>query len=281
MKTLFKIFIVASLLLPLSINCLAKGGGEHITDMFMVYPFYAGDDSPFSTFYKSIQAAIDYQTFDPKDLTRKNTGHPIFTQKEPFTQTRWANHRIWYHWGFNKDPRKYKPLSDLVARNIREGLMSEDDKYTFYDRLITEWTYRNRELMKISAAILGYDYDSMSSAMRSQVNAFVTIPYCVHLLGDHFADQKEKEIILQMNLVVGDIYQAIDNLAGKSKANQEKALLLKSKLKRYEDSPENFLAALEEYFSEYLLSLSGELYDYRNKFKKLGYKPRPGSGYKF
>ena len=269
------------MLLPLSVECIAKSGGEHITHMFMIYPFYAGDDSPFSTFYKSIQAAIDYQTFDPKNLTDTKTGHPLFTKNEPFARTRWANHRIWYHWGFNKDPKKYKPLSDLVDRNIREGLMSEDDKYAFYDSLIIEWSYRNRELMKMAARILGYKYDSMSSAMRSQVNAFVTIPYCVHLLGDHFEDQKEKEIILQMDLVVGDIYNAIDNLAGRSTANQRKAQILKSKLKRYEDSPENFLAALEEYFSEYLLSLSGELYDYRNKFKKLGYKPRPGSGYKF
>lgn len=258
----------------------SKSGGEHITDMFMVYPFYAGSDTPFELFYKSIQGTIDYRVFNPNNLDPQ-TGNPLFLYEEPFVNTRWGNHRIWYHWGFNADPKRYKPLTDLVDRNIREGRMTEEAKFLFYEKLINEWSYRNRELMKMAAKILGYDYNSLSSAMRDQVNAFVTIPYSVHLIGDHFEDQKEKEIILQLDWVVKDIYDAIFKLSGPAADNRNKAKDLISKLKPYEHSPERFLEAMKDHFSPFLLSLDGPLYDYKMKFRRLQYKPRPGTNYRF
>lgn len=272
--------------LTFSLPLFAKNGGEHITDMYEVLPFYAGSDTPFKHFYECIQGAIDYKDFNPDKLVPQ-VGNPTFLLQEEFQYTIWGGskdggaHRIWFHWGFNKPPKEFEPLRTAVKENISKGRLLPENEAKFWNELGKERNRRNLELMRQAAKIFGYPTEGWSSAMRAQLNGFVTIPYSVHLLGDHFEGQSGQALILDMKSIVSDVYNAIDDLAGKEPGNRAKAKDLKSKLSHFESSPEAFLDELKKDFSPFLLSLSGGIYDYKKKFRQLGYTPRPGSNLKF
>ena len=110
----FLIFIIV-LFLPFA--NFAKSGKEHIQDMIDVYPFKVNEGDKIYKFFECVNAAIDYGTFNPENQV-KRPGKPKFLNQEPFQNTSWANHRIWYHWGFNANVRLYAPLTKLVKENI-------------------------------------------------------------------------------------------------------------------------------------------------------------------
>ena len=264
----FLIFIIV-LFLPFA--SIAKSGKEHIQDMIDVYPFKVKEGDKIYKFFECVNAAIDYGTFNPENQV-KRPGKPKFLNQAPFQNTSWANHRIWYHWGFNANVRLYAPLTKLVKENIANGEMRAEDEKLFYDSLYKEIGYRNNTLMDLASEVLGYPKDGRSSAMRSQLNAFVSIPYAVHLLGDRFEQFSETSIVQPIDDIIKSVYQAIDNLAGNEAENIQKAKTLKSELARYDDSPENFLAAMKTLIPDYILSLKGGIYDIQSKCIKLGYK---------
>ena len=70
----------------------------------------------------------------------------------------------------------------------------------------------------------------------------------------------------------GDIYNAIDDLAGKDRVNVLKARELKKELRGNQYDPKVFLDKMEEKFTLFILDLDGPLYNYKEKFERLGYK---------
>ena len=82
----------------------------------------------------------------------------------------------------------------------------------------------------------------------------------------------ETSIVQPIDDIIKSVYQAIDNLAGNEAENIQKAKTLKSELARYDDSPENFLAAMKTLIPDYILSLKGGIYDIQSKCIRLGYK---------
>lgn len=192
----------------LPVMSAAKGGREHIQDMIDVYPFKVQPGDAIYTFFECVQAAIDYsefsEMFNPETQKPISSKKPSFLYEPPFENTRWGNHRIWYHWGFNADVRLFSPLTLLVIENIAKGLM--------------RW----------AAKALGYPSSSWSGAMRDQLNAFVAIPYAVHLIGDRFKEYSVTFVVQPMDDIVKSVYNAIDDLAGSGnspeiRANKQKA----------------------------------------------------------
>ena len=245
------------------LNIFAKGGDKHIQDMIDVYPFEAQKGSQIYLFFESVQAYIDYQVLDPKNQNKK-VGNPIFLKENPrFANTTWDNHRIGYHWGFNTDIKYFKPLTKLVKKNFD----NENDKNEFYACMYGEIRKRNIIIMELAAKVLGYspNHEDWSKAMRDQINAFVAIPYAVHILGDHTTTITE--VIQPIDGVVESIYTAIDKIAGKS--NIEKAKQLKKKLYPFENNPIEFLNALKKFYPKFMLSLDNGIYDIKKKGIKL------------
>lgn len=265
----------------LPVMSAAKGGREHIQDMIDVYPFKVQPGDAIYTFFECVQAAIDYsefsESFNPETQKPISSKKPSFLYKCPFKNTKWGNHRIWYHWGFNADVRLFSPLTLMVNENIAKGLMREEDRDLFYQCLYQEIGKRNKELMRWAAKVLGYPSTGWSGAMREQLNAFVAIPYAVHLIGDRFKEYSVTSVVQPMDDIVKSVYNAIDDLAGSGnspeiRANKQKAMMLKKELSRHTATPEDFLAALKTNLPQYMLSLQGELYDFNKKSKRLGYK---------
>lgn len=244
----------------------ALSGKEHARDMKRIYPFVdCASNSKVIDFYTHVNKYID----SPND---RNTGKPNPIKNHPkFSKIKFGNHRIWYHWGFNKDPQKFAPLVDALNNSITDHVISETDVEEFWTLLKKDIGKRNRSLMNNAADIFGYQsIGAISSLQRGQVNAFVTILYSIHLLGDH--QGIITDVMSDLNGVYGDIYNAIDNLAGRSIANIIKARKLKRDLRTEQRDSKRYLDRLEQTFSPFLLSLDGPMYNYKEKFEKLGYK---------
>lgn len=244
---------------------LAFSGVHHVRDMKRIYPFVdCQSNEKIIGFYTIVNNYLD----SPND---RNTGKPDPIKNHPkFKKMKFGNHRIWYHWGFNKDPQKFAPLINAVINNIENGVISENDVDDFWNCLKDDVKRRNRYLMNFAAEIFGYStLGFISRDQRRQLNAFVTILYSIHLLGDH--QTTITDLMFDLSGVYGDIYNAIDDLAGRNVTNVLKARKLKKELRKVQHDPEIYLDKMEEGFSSYLLALTGPLYNYKEKFEKLGY----------
>lgn len=242
-------------------------GEHHVRDMKRIFPFVdCHSNEKIIAFYSLVNNYLD----SPND---RNTGKPDPIKDHPkFNNMKFGNHRIWYHWGFNTDPKKFVPLVNVVNSNIENGIISESDLEEFWDCLINDVRKRNRYLMNRAAKIFGYgSLGTISQSQRRQLNAFVTILYSIHLLGDH--QTIITDVMFDLKGVYGDIFNAIDDLAGRrNRANVLKARKLKKEFRIVQHDPKIFLDKMEEEFTPFLLALDGPLYNYKEKFEKLGYK---------
>lgn len=272
-----KNIIIILLLVCLPFSVVAKSGDDHFYDMARIFPFDESErelsNKCIFDFYKRVNAYLDYATFPYENSYGKKVGHPPFLKKyERLKEMTFKNHRIWYHWGFNKDPRKFKPLVDIVNENIKEKKLKISDEYFFWEKLMSNIDERNKVLLSEWAKVSGYrGLRLLSTTQKKQSNGFVTLLVSIHLLGDHTTS--ETGIIIDRNTLYGEIFTAIDNLAGKKYAeNITKAKLLKNKLTRVKGDPNKFLDVLAFNFTTFLYDLKGDEYNYKKKFKKLGYK---------
>lgn len=112
--------------------------------MKRIYPFVdCQSNEKVIAFYSVVNKYID----SPND---RNTGRPDTIKSHlKFSKMKFGNHRIWYHWGFNRDPKKFAPLVTAVNNNIEKGVISESDLDEFWDCLILDANIsKARELMK-------------------------------------------------------------------------------------------------------------------------------------
>lgn len=268
------ILIIVLLLTPFLL--FAHGKEAHTADMWRIFPFipYEQANKDIEDFYYLVNSYIDYDNF-PSIKNGKTRHTPLFIKNDSrLEKMKFSNHRIWFHWGFNKDPRTFQPLINMVESNISRGLISETDREYFWYVLNKEIRKRNRLLMDKWAKIAGYNgLVGLMASQRAQANAFVTLLYSIHLLGDH--QTSETSIIIDKRSLYGDIYNAIDNLAGKSVSNRQKAKSLRNKLRLVQSNPKAFLDKMEKEFTPFLYSLEGVGYNYKKKFSSLGYKLKP------
>lgn len=248
-------------------NIYGHSNEKHASDMWKVFPFVnCPQNIKIQKFYYLMNAYIDYKTFPSAE-------HCVGTPQcivDNFPRCKFDNHRIWFHWGFNTDPKLFTPLVELVRSNILKGNMKESELDKFWYILEQERRKRNKYLMDQWSRISGYiGLTSLMHYQRKQSNAFVTLLYSIHILGDH--QTSCTSIMANKTMIYGDIYNALDNLAGKSSGNYTKAKLLKNKLKLAQSDPSRFLYILEKEFTPFIYSLNGIGYDYKLRFQRLGY----------
>lgn len=255
------------------LNCFGKGGDGHLYDMKRIMPFDENDpvaNKKIFDFFKMVNEYLDNADFPSRTI---RTGHPAFIKNTPeLKYMKFANHRIWFHWGFNKDPKKFQPLTRIIKRNIAEDKLKADHEYIFWKSLMGEISRRNKFLMDEWAKISGYSGLSvLSRRQRRQSNAFITLLVSIHLLGDHTTS--EIGVIINRKALYGEINNAIDNLAGKSSIkNRQAANSLKNKLHSVEGDPNKYLDKLSIEFTPFLFSLEGIGYNYKRKFEAQNYK---------
>lgn len=261
-------WLISGIVIFTALGCYAKSGNEHLRDMQEIFPFDVSrkvENKKIFEIFAHVNAYLDYTDFP----TGKSVGKPKFIKESAtLKDMTFANHRIWYHWGFNGDPKKFVPLVDMVKQNIDRGTLKPEYEYIFWDKLKANIGERNNILTKEWGKVFGYQ-GNLSKLLRDQSNGFITLLVAIHLLGDHTTT--ETAIILDKNTLYAEIITAIYKIAGNRQANRACAKSLEKKLRTVKDNPKKFINVLKQDFTPFLYDLEGAEYNYKKKFQKLGY----------
>jgi len=112
-----------------------------------------------------------------RDATNNALYNSIKEVMQPYHFTYYPNdkqygHRVFFHWGFNTNPKESKALCECFDNATKDKQIQEKG----WRLVLDEQGRRNRKM-----------YDSirwLSPAPRTQQNAFATLVYDVHILGD-------------------------------------------------------------------------------------------------
>jgi|SRR5574344_829684 hypothetical protein len=163
--------------------------GGHEADIYGVLPFRR--QPKVNKMILMIHNSIDMPTGYFPGLKR--------APHQNFTWHRYG-HRVFFHWGFNSDPRSSKILNELVS----ECKWSADVEEQFWKKVVDEQAIRNKSNMETVAAVLGY---SLSGVERGYVNAVASLIVDTHILGDYTTT--ETRSLQDIDMLAADIQKAL------------------------------------------------------------------------
>lgn len=124
-----------------------------------------------------------------------------------FSRGKWG-HRLFFHWGFNMNPRESRVFKEQLDRC---GL-SDEEKESIWQDVITEQSHRNTKMINAVRNTTGLP--------REQSSALATIIYDIHILGDYGGTLLEP--LLEPYKIKNDIKnQGIKRLKFKLKKQKE------------------------------------------------------------
>ena len=122
------------------------------------------------------------------------------------------SHRLFFHWGFNGDPRK----SEAIIKCLKKCNATPVEESKVWDLILAEQKERNRELIDSVLNALTEKTGKIRPISREQVNAIVSIGYDVHLLGDFISGVPDTQSsLLPLDSIVADLVSATLNIDGK------------------------------------------------------------------
>ena len=124
------------------------------------------------------------------------------------------SHRLFFHWGFNADPKKHAPL----VKQVKSRGWSPKVEEEFFELIEEEQGRRNRKMMAAVQRGLGV-------YPRRRKNALASIIYDVHLLGDveEQGTAATGQAVQELPGVVADIRDAIGKRLFKDRSGTQLA----------------------------------------------------------
>lgn len=111
------------------------------------------------------------------------------------------SHRLFFHWGFNKNPQDSIPLSE----KINEATNDPYKQKMIWELIIKYQSERNRR-MKSAVYKLG-------AMTRDENDGIATLIYDIHLLGDYIeGTESTSKALLDINSIIGDLNNAFAKL---------------------------------------------------------------------
>ena len=207
----------------------------------------------------------------------------LFNNDALFSRLSFGNHRIWFHCGLsdfqyasNSMAKEFRPLAKIV----NSKLTCYNDRKRFWAMLGKEEHHRLQKVYEKAVLAFGYDINKMYALQKSQVWAFATIAYDIHILGD--LTTAEYKIVRSEKDVREDIFLAIRTLGGHTNKSKAEALIsFLNKEAPLSDvgkgtngsSAQKLLDALKDKkkgFSQFVLSCKGYGYNYKDRFRSAG-----------
>lgn len=176
-----------------------KGVSGHSDDMWTIFPFdYSMHDAEnynIQEFYKDVSAFIDYCEYPAlikdgdtkrRECSRMQELFKDSKYKDIDANCKWDNHRIWFHWGFYNTSRDSKELQQRISRtNCKTAMkVANVDVRKDIDALFEK---RKKHLMK--QWDITFSTPKCQSISREKKEAFVSLLYSIHILGDYTKKQ--------------------------------------------------------------------------------------------
>lgn len=178
---------------------LAKSGQEHSDDARAVLGISAKNpesESRLAATLRLVSNAVDgegeFRDFY-HDKVLEDPRFPRFSIG-PYT------HRIFFHWGFNRDPKH----SDPISRRVEACHWDISTTDAFWNAIKEEQGHRNTMMRDSVGQTLGF-FD------RRHQRAFASIIYDTHILGDYIQQEGGYSDKPLMNLddLIADLHQAL------------------------------------------------------------------------
>lgn len=187
--TLFALLLIIPVTL---LHAKSFGKGEkygHETDAYSVFPFERSIE--ITNWFEAVHKTIDY----PYNAYFKGA------RDFPHQKFSWGSygHRLFFHWGFNG-----RPWTPQIQERVELCKWDNKTIEAFKNKLIAEQARRNKIIMTETSKALKL---GMSGHLRDYTNAFASLLYDTHLLGDYTTTKIEP--LLDLNLVIDDIKSAL------------------------------------------------------------------------
>lgn len=191
---------ISLILLGLVLSVFAKIGKEHIRDMHSVF----GLSERHENLQEMFQAITDMM--DKREVGLSKAMKEI---APGFSEGNYS-HRIYFHWGFNGNPRD----SLALAEKINAATDDDATKEALYGKVIAAQKRRNRKTMEIVRRCCTDSSDRSKALTRAEMNALAALAYDVHILGDYIDGvEKTTKALIPMEKVGQDICRIFDRLA--------------------------------------------------------------------
>ena len=174
---------------------LARNMQDHNKDISAVLGVKIKNNSALNSVLTEFAIAIDNV---PKGFSKQITETIKKVDQEAIDfNTGKYSHRLFFHWGFNVDPRK----SSALAERINLASKSYAGREAAYLTIINEQGKRNKKLKK--------SVERLGSLSPDQANALATIIYNTHILGDYIKGKDDTiKPLLPIQNLAGDLINA-------------------------------------------------------------------------
>lgn len=211
MRYFLAIISIVTLLFA-SVELFAKSAGTltgqgHSGDMARILGFNLKDS-------KQHQLAQDIADAFAKFIDSQDDANKLNSQIKAIVPTfSWGlyTHRIFFHWGFNGDPKRSKALAEKIHASGANA--SEIEK--IWDIIIKVQAERNRGMMKAIRMAIAKK-NGTCALTQDELNAVASLIYDIHILGDYVEGVPMALNALQdLDALTGDIITATRKLGSK------------------------------------------------------------------
>lgn len=189
----------------------------HKKDFYSVLSF--NEDKQLTDWMKLISSKlIDNHKGEPRNEYNGLCFYDYLKQQYPPFK---CKHRLLFHWGYNA-----RPWSEDLDRKMEQCKFDPATIKSFQQTLIKEQKYRNGKANVATEALLGF---SSSGKDASYANAFVSLVYDIHIIGDYTPDNKDMDGVAPLTSAVGDIINSLRRIDSECSKELIKEILVASK----------------------------------------------------
>ena len=261
-----------------TIPSYAKMGDDHFEDMVDIFPFTQESlNHKVLDFFYVINSYLDEPNWTNNNLKRP----ACICEDDIFSQISFGNHRIWFHWGLSDFQYASKSLAKSFSplkKIVNDKISQSEERQRFWSSICAEEHLRLQTVYQKAVLAFGYDINRVFNLQKTQIWAFATVAYDIHILGD--LTTAEYKLVRSEEEGRKDLYQAIRVLAGHTNmplaekliSYLEKEAPISSVAKGTSScSAQQLLNALKDRkngFVQFVLSCKGFGYNYKERFKE-------------
>ena len=157
----------------------AKSGTEHIADMCSVFGV-CRDHPRLSSVFRTITSEMD----DGRTGRQQYTLNQKMKDVEPSFKWGLYTHRLFFHWGFNGNPKDSMALTEKINESTQDAGRRE----RLWKVVLTEQSRRNKRMMNVTetaTSYIGADGKRKGFAKRDVINGIAALAYDTHIIGDY------------------------------------------------------------------------------------------------
>ena len=226
----WKLFLQCAVaLFPLMIY--GKGGFEHAKDMMSV--FGPSDHKQIKSFFLKVSYIIDEN--------RHGLGGKIKSIAPRYTEGDYG-HRIYFHWGFNGDPKDSQAFKERVEAATTDMQLQA----SIYAIVREEQRKRNTHVLDYAKEHFLDPNDRSMALKPAEINAIATLAYDTHIIGDYMFNTKEskkvtmsKKALMPMDKLMEDVCKVFDRITREDEVfrnNPNRKVLVKTFRRRMKEA---------------------------------------------